>query len=339
MVVLCALLAGCTTNASGATSDEAQPQDSDSGDRFASCGDPGVLCYEFGPIEVPPGEEWQGFSAFDVGNDADLAITGMEIDQVGTTSHHFTVALWTGAEPPMSGGPYELSTPEGLSFVGDVLGNTLVGSVFKYVKIDNGKYVGVSLPSHAYIVNNGHYVNATTETAVGRTRVLIRTAPKETVRFTTINALPGTTAIDVPPGETRTVGATYVPDRDIAVLLMTSHMHRHGTLFEAWSVIDGQKDLVYSTTNYEAPPLQIYATKDTPPLVLRAVRGDHLEFACTHANDDLDFALTYGPSADSNEMCILPIYYIEEPDALLDLIATGGDGTGFSWEYVPYGGS
>lgn len=303
------------------------------------CEDAGVICYDFGPIDVPPGGEWQGFQALAVENEEPLAITGIEIDQVGATSHHFTVALWAEDQPPPSGGPYDLLSSDGLKFVGATLSNALVGSVYKYVKIDTGKYVGVPLPKNAYIVSNGHYLNTAVENQTGHTTVKIKTVPAGEVDFMSINALPGTNAIDVPPKTKKTVGSTWDPPVDVAVMLMTSHMHQHGTLFEVWKVVDGAESKIYSTTDYEAPPLKIFASKDEAgPLVLRKDRGDHLRFECTHENDDLDQDLVYGPSALTNEMCIMPIYYIEEPDAFLRLFEESRDASGFTWEYVPNGG-
>lgn len=328
----------CLAIASGGCSDR-NGETVDSSSSAIKCGTEGVLCYQFGPIDVPPGGEWQGFQALDVGNTEDRAIVGMEIEQLGTLSHHFIVSLWNESAPPDLGGPYDLLSQQGLAFVNSALGATLVGSVFKYVRIETGKYVGVTLPAHSYLVNNGHYINSGTEVATGQTSVRIRTIPKSEVRFSTINALPGTTAIDVPPGATQTVTATWSPPTDVAVILLTSHMHRHGRLFEAWQTVSGVESEVYSTTSYDSPPLNFYTgTSGHPPIVLRPGQGDHLRFACTHQNNDLSVDLTYGPSALTNEMCVLPLYYLEEPDAFLALVATadGGD-QGFTYEVVPNG--
>ncbi|HVU03851.1 MAG TPA: hypothetical protein VHE30_18960 [Polyangiaceae bacterium] len=325
------------TGAAPAEAGGATPPEADAGWE-AGCAEPGMLCYDLGPLDVPPGSEWQGFAAIDVGNAEDLAITGMEIDQVGALSHHFIVSLWNETAPPPLGGPYELFTPEGLSFVNSAVGSTLVGSVFKYVHIDNGRYVGVTLPAHAYLVNNAHYLNLGTDPAAGHTRVRIHTVPKDQVRFATINALPGNSQISVPPGQTGTVEGTWAPPSDGAVLLLTSHMHRHGRLFEIWQSVSGVETKIYSTTSYDSPPLDIRTgSADAPLVVLRQATGDHLRFACTFENDDLTTDLVYGPSALTNEMCVMPVYYVTEPDALLALIAAGDGGQGFSWTVVPNG--
>lgn len=263
----------------------------------------------------------------------------MEIQQLGTLSHHFTVSLWNDAAAPDLGGPYDLFSEQGLAFINSALGATLVGSVFKYVRIQTGKYVGVTLPARSFLVNNGHYINSGTEVATGHTSVRIRTIPKSEVQFATINALPGTTAIDVPPGATQTVTATWNPPTDVAVILLTSHMHRHGRLFEAWQTVSGVETQVYSTTSYDSPPLNFYTgTAGRPPIVLRPSQGDHLRFACTHQNDDLTVNLTYAPLAATNEMCVLPLYYLEQPDAFLALVASAdGSDQGFTYEVVPNG--
>jgi hypothetical protein len=332
------LLVACSSERSGAPRRSGPVADAATDARAAECSEPGVLCYEFGPIDVPPGGEWQGFQAIDVGNTEDRAIIGMEIAQVGATSHHFIVALWNGSGAPPLGGPYDLTSQEGLGFVESTLGDTLVGSVFRYVRIDTGNYVGVSLPAGSFLVNNGHYINPGETKTTGLTRVMIRTAPKSEVRFTTINALPGNNAIDVPPGATKSVEGTWEPPTDAAVLLVTSHMHRHGKLFEAWKTVGGVETKFYSTSSYDSPPLDLYTgTRGDPPIVLRKANGDHLRFDCTYTNDDLAVDLTYGPSAFTNEMCILPVYYVSEPDALLALMASADGGAALSWQVVPNG--
>ena len=121
---------------------------------------------------------------------------------------------------------------------------------------------------------------------------------------------------------------------------MTSHMHRHGRLFEVFQTVSGTETPLYSTRSWESPPLEIFAgTNGVPPIVLRPGSGDHMRFRCTHRNDDLTTDLVYGPSANTNEMCIMPVYYVEHPDDLLALIAgaDGGD-QGFRWTVVPNGG-
>ena len=301
------------------------------------CNDPDVLCYEFGPIEVAPGSEWQGFQAMPVGFADERAIVRIEIEQTGSMSHHFIIAPWSAATPPPLEGPYDLFTNEGLQFVGDALGNIVAGSIYEYVNIDTGSYIGVAVPANGYLINNGHYLNTAAVTAVGHTAVRMKLVPVDQVQFLAIEAQPGVTDFSVPPGTQQTVGTTWEPPSDVAVLLMTSHMHQHGRLFEAWSVIDGVEQKIYSTTEYDAPPLEIWSSQTEPPVVLRAGRGDHLRFACTLDNHDLDVPLVFGPSAYTNEMCILPLYYTDEPDALLALLADGSEESSFGWEYVPYG--
>lgn len=331
--VLCGLLSACNA------AEEKEPATGQSTE--IECGTEGVLCYEFGEVDVPPGGEWQGFQAVDVGNTSEVAIVAMEIEQKGAVSHHFTVSLWNDAAPPQLGGPYDLFKPEGVAFVASALGATLIGSVFRYVRIDTGKYVGVTLPAGSFLVNNAHFVNTSDSPAVGRTSVRIRTVPREEVRFATKNALPGVMTIDVPPTETRTVTGSWIPPGDVAIVLLTSHMHRHGRLFEAWQTVSGVQTKVYSTTSYESPPLNFYSgTSGNPPIVLRPAAGDKMDFACTHENDDLNVSLTYGPYAMTSEMCVLPLYYLDEPDAFLDLLATASpdSGTGFSYEIIPNDG-
>lgn len=304
----------------------------------ASCDDPGVVCHEFGPVDVAPGDEWQGFETAAVGNTEDVAIVKMEVSQTGTTSHHYIVTLWSGTEPPPLGGPFDLFSSEGVSLIGDTLGAIVAGSVYKYLLIDTGAYVGMKVPANSFFIHNGHYLNTSPETQRGITNVKIQTAPARDVRFLAVEAQPGITEINVPPREERTIERTWTPPSDIAILFMTSHMHRHGSLFKAWAHVDGVDQEIYETTEYDGPPLKIFGTPETgPPVVLRPERGDHLRFQCTHVNFDLDVPLTFGPTAETHEMCILPVVYIDEPDAYLSLLESGEDAS-YGWYYEPNGG-
>ncbi len=316
----------------GAEPGGAEPRSNSRPSFDASCDELGVICHDFGPIDVAPGEEYQGFQIYEVGNLEDRAIVQMEVDQLGALSHHYIVSLWKGDGVPPLGGPYDLFSSEGLAVVGDTLGAIVAGSVFKYVYIDTGKYVGMEVPTGAYFIHNAHYLNATNETVTGHSRVKIKTVAAEDVRFLAVEAQPGNSEINVPPREERTIGRTWVPETDVAILLMTSHMHRHGTLFEAWATVDGVEQKVYSTEQYDGPPLEILAADGKPPLVLRPQRGDQIRFECTHKNFDLDEPLVFGPTADKHEMCIFPFVYIDEPDAFLALYEEGGT-DGYNWYY------
>lgn len=317
----------CTGVLWGCASQGAPPED-------PFCSQPLHYCFTFTSPEVPPGEEWQGYEAVPLQNAEVLGVVEVEIAQEGIPSHHFIVGRWLeeGNEPPYPG-IFPLESLEGLLIVANM--TTLLGSVFRYVSFQTGEYVGIPITTSTWVILNGHYINTGTRAARGITKVRLRTRPARALPFLAVAKLPGTTEIFVPPGSVSTATSIYEPVTDQAVLLMTSHMHRHGIKFEVFHVSPTGETLVYENTEWDHPELKIFSGPPNPdPLVLRQGR-DFLRFRCTYKNDDLDRPLSYGPSANTDEMCIMPIYVIAEPDRLFEELG-GKDLEGISWKVVPY---
>jgi hypothetical protein len=79
----------------------------------------------------------------------------------------------------------------------------------------------------------------------------------------------------------------------MSLMKAASHMHKHGTHFLATAA----GDTLYETSNWNDPaPAQF-----NPPRQLHA--GDPLHFECAFNNSG-STTLTFGESAQTNEMCI-----------------------------------
>lgn len=266
-----------------------------------------------------------------MGNLEDGAILRLEVRQKGEVCHHFLVNHWQDSESnPPSGGPHDLFSGPSLALIAG--SNTLVGSIYRNVRIDTGSTVGVFIPANSHLVLNGHWINTSDKITYGETEVEIEVVPPEQMHFLARPELPGSIQIAVPYKGTSVTTGEWNPQEDVAVLLMTSHMHRHGQTFTIWKVEDGQETQVYFNNDWAAPPLQVFPD----PLVLRKSKGAKLKFECQFANDDVPETIGFGPSADTNEMCIAPVFYVKEVDALLDAVAANPD-VKFSIEAEPYG--
>ena len=84
------------------------------------------------------------------------------------------------------------------------------------------------------------------------------------------------------------------------LVLITSHMHRHGELFEIFQLSTGT--LLHRSLAYDDAPITVF----DPPLALDA--NDGLVYECTHNNYDLDVPLTFGFTSE-DEMAIIMGYY------------------------------
>ena len=125
----------------------------------------------------------------------------------------------------------------------------------------------------------------------------------------------------VPPGTTRVAKREetvreeierrgYDPSTVLNLVMVTSHMHRHGELFEIFQMSTGS--LLHRSVAYDDAPITVF----DPPLVLDA--NDGLTYECTHNNYGRDFPLTFGFTSEDVMAIIMGYYYptTESVDAL-----------------------
>ena len=159
---------------------------------------------------------------------------------------------------------------------------------------------------------NAHFVNLLgTEAIEGQVYVNLYTIPPEQVEHEAVELFSANTDIFVPPGTTRVAKREetaqeeierrgYDPNTVLNLLMITSHMHRHGELFEIFQMSTGS--LLHRSATYDDAPITVF----DPPLVLDA--NDGLTYECTHNNYDRDVPLTFGFTSE-DEMAIIMGYY------------------------------
>jgi len=172
--------------------------------------------------------------------------------------------------------------------------------------------VGLRLPGDTIYDLNSHYINLLgDETLIGETYVNIYTLPEEEVKYEAVEIFVSNRGINVPPGTTRVAKLTWyvedelerrghTPDTELNVFLLTSHMHRHGELFEIFQKSTGE--MLHRSIAYDDAPIDIYDP------VLRLDVNDGLRFECIHNNYDTDEPLIFGLTSE-DEMCIIFGYY------------------------------
>ena len=172
--------------------------------------------------------------------------------------------------------------------------------------------VGLRMPGDTIYDLNSHYINLLgDETLEGESYVNIYTIPEEEVKYEAVEIFVSNRSINVPPGTTRVAKMTwYVEDElfkrghdsntNLSVFLLSSHMHRHGELFEVFQKSSG--DLLHRSLAYDDAPIDLY----NPVLVLNP--DDGLRFQCIHNNYDTNKPLQFGLTSE-DEMCIIFGYY------------------------------
>jgi hypothetical protein len=165
-------------------------------------------------------------------------------------------------------------------------------------------------PNDAVLVLNSHYFNTSSKAGRGLVRITFRLRPFDGKRRVVRNATPLDASYDiaVPPGEVRSVTATwqadgawdpngaeggYRPDHDVCILLMNTHTHKRGTHVTIQYEEDGKEPVtLYDPKYYDYVHPAILALPFHGSLptgnLLRAYTAENghprLRYTCTHAN-------------------------------------------------------
>ena len=289
------------------------------------------------PFKIEPGTEREIFYATQIRDenglpvDGDIFINKVEIFYP-SGSHHFILYRLTeegikkdkdireigvvpniGVNPADANKYRELDTadPQALGNFGIdrlfVVGTQTDDTVFEF---PDG--VALRLPGDTVYDLNSHYINLLGDEVLhGETYVNLWTIPEEEVRYEAVEIFVSNREINVPPGATRVATMDWyiedelerrghAPDTAVNVFLLTSHMHRHGELFEINQMSTGE--LLHRSVAYDDAPITLYE----PRVVLES--DDGLTFRCTHNNYDTIVPLRFGLSSE-DEMCIIFGYY------------------------------
>ena len=285
------------------------------------------------PFKIEPGTEREIFYATQIADENGNPVTGdIFINRVEifypAGSHHFIIYRLTeeglandvpgrgivpgiGVNPEDQFRELDADDPQ-------VLGNFgvdrlfVVGTQTDETLFEFPEGVGLRLPGDTVYDLNSHYINLLgDETLIGETYVNIYTIPEEEVQYEAVEIFVSNRSINVPPGITRVAKMTWYiedelerrghdPETEISVFLLTSHMHRHGELFEIFQKSTG--GLLHRSIAYDDAPISLFDP------ILRLGPDDALTFQCTHNNYDTSEPLIFGLTSE-DEMCIIFGYY------------------------------
>lgn len=153
------------------------------------------------------------------------------------------------------------------------------------------------------VVMQTHYLNPSTEPLLAHAKLTLHTVELSTVPseagsiiFTDVN-------ISVPPGGKSRSTMTCTLPTDFNPALLWSHMHKRGSNFIATTddpAAAATLGTLYQEPDWEEPHPRSYPFN--PPATLHA--GTHITFSCDFSNETSG-TITFGQSAEKNEMCIL----------------------------------
>jgi hypothetical protein len=110
------------------------------------------------------------------------------------------------------------------------------------------------LPANASLDVNSHFVNGSARAITGEVYVNLHTVPASAVRDTVRPFYLLDVTFELPPNQRTTVTRTFLLDRPLTILMLTSHNHELGEAFEI-RIAGGPRDgeLIYRSTDWKHP--------------------------------------------------------------------------------------
>ena len=250
------------------------------------------------PFAVPPRSEREIFSTTRLGVAEDLMVNKIEVAQP-EGSHHFILYQSTDENPPPPG-IRDLDPDNPLQALGIFSKRFIVGSQSPAAVFDFPEGIAIPMPADAVYELNSHFVNTSGEnTLIGEVYVNLHSMPADSVKVAAKPIFVSNFGISVPPGRTETTARNWTLERDVNVIMLSSHMHRHGRRFDIFL----GDERIYRSEEWDEPVTLVF----NPALEVKA--GERVRFECTHENDDKDFTIQFGFTAENDEMCIMLGYY------------------------------
>lgn len=153
--------------------------------------------------------------------------------------------------------------------------------------------VAAQIPTDKGFRIQSHYLNVTDKAIEAHVEVTFHLAQPGTVTDHAGVLFVPELQFAIQPNSTQVVNHSCKIPFGMNLLKAASHMHKHGTHFNA--AIGGET--VFETTTWDEPESALYS----PPKTVK--KGDTLDFHCTFVNNSAN-TLTFGESAENNEMCI-----------------------------------
>ncbi len=248
------------------------------------------------PFSIPPNSEREIYFMKRSPNTSDVYVTKFEVAMRGH-SHHFI--LYRNSNSDIPEGVVRDFDPTMADFLGLSFQLGSQEASFSYAFPEG---VGLLLPARSQLDLNSHYVNPGSTAEDGEVYLNVHTQSQAPARLAQ-SFLYSDPNFSLPPNQV-TTHTGYVPTQpdDVDLLMLTSHMHKHGTLFRIYK--DGGVDngkLLYENDRWDTPKVMTF----NPPL--RFNKGQRLRYEVTY-NNTTPQTLKFGFTSE-DEMCVVVGYY------------------------------
>ena len=254
-----------------------------------SAGD--TLTLTMTPFTIPPGGEVYRCQNFaNPFGGADVDVSKFESHMTGG-SHHLLVfykdGVVDGVDPKCDGLEFA-ATPYSTQIPDDSL------------EFPQG--VAALVPAKMGFRLQSHYLNTSSQPLEAHVEVTFHLAKPGAVKDHAGVLFVPEFQFAIQPNSTQVVNHTCNLPFDMNLLKAASHMHKHGTHFDAKIA----EEKVFETETWDEPESALFAPA-------KAVKGGaKLDFNCTFVNNSAD-TLTFGESAEKNEMCIFVASFYPVP--------------------------
>jgi hypothetical protein len=274
-----------------------------------------TVSVSIGPISLASGEEKTVCATVRLSNAADIDVVGMTTT-LAPGSHHLILYRSTATTESPALAPCQTFDTV---MQGDVP-LLLAGTLHSQLQLPSG--VAYHLPAGQMVKLEAHYINATQSPIEGRGTVTMTlgssTAATQAADVMLCGSMKQLTTQGIPP-LSRSVnldagfyaGGGDVDFSKLKLFGLTSHEHHLGagvTIGKSAGAADPGTSL-FATRSWDNPPLTVF---DSAHLVSFAP-GEGLRWQCSY--DSLDAQpppadpTYFGPSALTNEMCFIAVYY------------------------------
>jgi hypothetical protein len=245
-----------------------------------------------GEFVLNPGEESFKCQDFENPFGSDVAVVRTESELPAGSSHHLTVFL----EPDASDGP--LQDCGTLKFK-DRLHSAQQPTLAR--QFPTG--VGIRMAGSEGLRFLMHWFNTTSEPITASAKFTLVAGELDSVREPAGFFLANNPAIHVAPNSAGAATKTCTAPANVSFFEFVSHMHRRSTHVVAQT---GAGRVVYEGTEWDHPEPNVFE----PPLQLGT--DTDITWTCSFFNE-MSEPLTYGESAETNEMCVITgLYYPAE---------------------------
>jgi hypothetical protein len=267
---------------------------------------------------VGPGGEIQDCVYVTMPTDrGDIAVNSAE-SHYTPGSHHFLVFRTSMTD-----------LPDGGSVVHDCGGAELISGVKGTYYEAQAPEVHRTLPegvAHVFkpgeiLLLTAHYLNTTTEGLDVHVKFQLHAMDPKKVVHEAGSIFFYNPQITLPPLSDVTVTRTCPIPQDMNMALLWSHMHSRGVSFEATTddpEVNARVGSLYSGTDWSEPAARTFPL--APPVTVHG--GSTITYTCRFHNGTAT-TIVQGPSAATNEMCILHGMYWPRQDPLTELCLTG----------------